>query len=624
MQRPLCVAVLVLLLVFLLGANWIRSGPDASTGDITGDNRPVLRQTLAWIEHYTVLLLGVLVGSLEQPPTHGSGGPRTRGTDGEPRHGSPLAANLSICYPSLSDGDRPVYCCPPRPDGAQTVVDFEYPANTDSFPLRIRRPAHLVDDVYIAKYERAVAIMKSLPSDHPHNFFRQANNHCLYCTGSYNQVNSTALFKIHRSWLFFPWHRAFLYFHERILGRLIGDNAFALSYWNWDAPEGMVMPGLYTTGALNHTERDESHLPPQISDLNYECCVPVQEPAEEQVATNLAFMYHQMVSGAKKPELFLGCKLRSGTAGACDGPGTVESAPHNTVHTWVGSERNPEREDMGAFYSAARDPLFFAHHANIDRLWQVWKELMGLQDQPDFDDPDWLETSFTFYDENLQLVRIKVRDCLDPTKLGYTYEETALRWLDARPKPAVPPEVARGILMKRNDGDTSRLTRTHVESVYATLEAFDPAGRALDATITAKVRRPDRSLLQQTLGEGRADGSEEEEVLVVYGIQVEGDKYAKFDVFVNLVANEETAGPRSREFAGTFVNVPRGARRTEAKQEGDAGAGAPPKVTLKLGISELLQDLEAGEDDSVWVSLVPRGGSGARITVDGIRIEYMR
>ena len=30
--------------------------------------------------------------------------------------------------------------------------------------------------------------------------------------------------------------RFYLYFHERILGKLIGDDTFALPFWNWTRP----------------------------------------------------------------------------------------------------------------------------------------------------------------------------------------------------------------------------------------------------------------------------------------------------------------------------------------------------------------------------------------------------
>lgn len=121
--------------------------------------------------------------------------------------------------------------------------------------------------------------------------------------------------------------------------------------------------------------------------------------------------------------------------GVCDGPGTVERAPHNTLHKWVGSNFQPKREDMGAFYSAARDPTFYAHHANIDRLWEVWS---GVHK---FDlhnvDPDWLNFSFYFHDQNSQLVRIYVRDVLNTAKLRSVYEEADLPWLNMRPKPYI-------------------------------------------------------------------------------------------------------------------------------------------------------------------------------------------
>jgi len=41
-------------------------------------------------------------------------------------------------------------------------------------------------------------------------------------------------------------------------------------------------------------------------------------------------------------------------------------SPHNSVHMWVG-------RNMAAMTSP-NDPIFFMHHANIDRLWAVWQQ----------------------------------------------------------------------------------------------------------------------------------------------------------------------------------------------------------------------------------------------------------
>jgi len=81
---------------------------------------------------------------------------------------------------------------------------------------------------------------------------------------------------------------------------------------------------------------------------------------------------------------------------------------------------------MGLLYSAARDPLFFAHHGNIDRMWYIWREKLSCSNT----DADWLNASFLFYDEERRLVR--VRDCLDITVLRYKYEDVPIPWRCAK------------------------------------------------------------------------------------------------------------------------------------------------------------------------------------------------
>lgn len=65
--------------------------------------------------------------------------------------------------------------------------------------------------------------------------------------------------------------------------------------------------------------------------------------------------------GAKKPELFFWQAYRQR-----QGARNLENVPHGTVlRLWTGDPRQPDGEDMGNFYSAARDTVFFAHHANV-------------------------------------------------------------------------------------------------------------------------------------------------------------------------------------------------------------------------------------------------------------------
>ena len=109
----------------------------------------------------------------------------------------------------------------------------------------------------------------------------------------------------------------------------------------------------------------------------------------------------------------------------------------------------------------------------------------------------------------------------------------------------------------------------------------------------------------------KQEKEEEEEVLVVHGIDVQSDDYVKFDVYINLV-DESIVSPIFSEFALTFVNIPHVNRYSNGK------------TNLKLGISEVLEDLEADSDESIWVTLISRTKSCTYTIIDGLQIEYMR
>ncbi|CAN0909165.1 Aureusidin synthase [Linum grandiflorum] len=490
----------------------------------------------------------------------------------------PVAVNLSTCHPTFGRPGKPVDCCPPKSILDDPIVDFQFPDPATN-PIRVRRPANRLDKHSIAKYEKAISIMKSLPYSDPRSYTRQANLHCQYCTGSFLQQHSTLPVQVHDSWIFFPWHRMMLYFHEFILGSLIGDDTFAIPFWAWDLPEGMTMPEFYLNGSFNDEQRDPIHYPPVVADLDFQMVESGSTP-EEQVELNLALMYNQMVSGAKTAELFMGCAYKTGEGGDCYGPGTIELAPHNPIHLWVGSPFNTGREDMGVFYSAARDPIFYAHHANVDRLWEVWSAT-----HTGINDPEFLDSSMYFYDEKLRLNRIRFRDVMEIDKLRYRYEYVVNTWMNARPKPSVAPRLAKRKL-KRREKEEQKNT-----------------GRLLDSRVSIRVVRP-RSVRT------KKEKDRFEEILVVEGILVKAEEFVKFDVYINVV-NETIMSPKYREFAGMFTDIP-------------MGVSFGKKKTLKFGISELLKDLEADQDKSIWVTLMPRTASCNKVTFDGLMIKLTK
>ncbi|XP_028788765.1 polyphenol oxidase, chloroplastic-like [Neltuma alba] len=506
--------------------------------------------------------------------------------------------DLTTCGPpDLPSGVEPTNCCPPV---SSKIIDFKFPP---SKPLRVRPAAHLVTADQLAKYKKAIELMKALPSDDPRSFTQQANIHCAYCDGAYHQAGFPDLdLQVHNSWLFFPFHRWYLYFHERILGSLIEDPSFSLPFWNWDSPPGMQIPAIYTDSAssLYDALRSAKHQPPAITDLDFNIdddssTSQNSNKGRSVISSNLTIMYRQMVSNAKTPTLFFGSAYRAGDE-PDPGAGSIENIPHGPVHLWTGDNTQPNYEDMGTFYSAGRDPIFFGHHSNVDRMWSIWKTLGGKR--RDISDPDWLNSGFLFYDENKNLVRVKVKDCLDARKLGYVYQDVELPWLKSKPTPRRRSSKAQKVaLVPQLFGvGAAQAAETSSKSVKFPV--------VLESTVSTDVKRPKK-------GRSKKEKEEKEEVLVIEGIEFERNEAVKFDVFVND-EDDKVIRPDNSEFAGSFVSVPHTHKHKNKKII----------TNLRLGLTDLLEDLEAEDDDSVRVTLVPRYGKG-RVTIRGIKIELI-
>ncbi|XP_021830796.1 polyphenol oxidase, chloroplastic-like [Prunus avium] len=483
---------------------------------------------------------------------------------------APISApDFTQCGPADKPDGSTIDCCPPT---TTTIIDFKLP---NKGPLRTRLAAQDVakDPVYLAKYKKAIALMRALPDDDPRSFAQQAMVHCSYCDGGYPQVgNSDLEIQVHFCWLFYPFHRWYLYFFEKIMGEVIGDPTFALPFWNWDAPAGMYIPEIFTdtTSSLYDQYRNAAHQPPKLLDLNYGGTDDdVDDPT--RIKENLTTMYQQMVSKATSHRLFYGEPYSAGDD-ANPGAGNIESIPHNNIHLWTGDPTQTNGEDMGAFYSAGRDPLFYAHHSNVDRMWSIYKSKLG---GTDIEKKDWLDTEFLFYDEKKNLVRVKVRDSLDTTKLGYVYDDKVeIPWLTYKP-------TARKSSNKR---------KAKVSS--ADLTTNFPA--TLTETISVEVART--STTKRTSAQKKA----QDEVLVISGIKYAGNETVKFDVYVNDDA-ESLAGKDKSEFAGSFIHVPHKGNKDIT-------------TTLRLSITKLLEELDAETDSSVVVTLVPKVG---KVTVGG-------
>jgi polyphenol oxidase len=225
------------------------------------------------------------------------------------------------------------------------------------------------------------ALDASDPND-PRGFVQQAHIHCFNC-GQGVQV--------HGSWQFFAWHRAYLYFHERILGKLIGNANFRLPYWDWDSPSHRRMPTAYTTPSGSGNSLDNSTRVLGVT-------TPVPNEDVDSTVMNPIYLLSTFTD----------------FGGSASFSGVPEGTPHGAVHVDVGG-------NMGAFATAAHDPLFYAHHSNVDRVWSLWNKAASTHTNPT--DPAFLDLTFTFYDENKVWRSIKASDVLDHERsLRYVYE----------------------------------------------------------------------------------------------------------------------------------------------------------------------------------------------------------
>ena len=134
--------------------------------------------------------------------------------------------------------------------------------------------------------------------------------------------------------------------------------------------------------------------------------------------------------------------------GGSDGPenlgGAVETQPHDFVHGDIGGSTGFMRTTT----LAARDPIFWLHHANIDRLWEVWRKLPGsveLTHQggvPAATVTEWRSAAFGFGDPGSPTV-YRMDELTDTTAdpLRYQYRDIDL-----------PPDELAEVAAKRQGG----------------------------------------------------------------------------------------------------------------------------------------------------------------------------
>lgn len=198
------------------------------------------------------------------------------------------------------------------------------------------------------------------------NAFTQVN--AMNALGPLVDIHSNAIHQMHGNPRFLPWHRIYLLRLEELL--MMVDPTVCIPYWK--SSEEQAFP----TWLLGFTPTVNLASGPHTVTRNIGAFA---------ILPNAAAVAAALANATFNP-----------FAGALEGV-------HNSGHVWVGGS-------MQSILTAPCDPVFWMHHAEIDRLWSVWQASHAGQNPPlagaaAVMDP-WSETEV---------------DTRDITALGYTY-----------------------------------------------------------------------------------------------------------------------------------------------------------------------------------------------------------
>jgi hypothetical protein len=234
-------------------------------------------------------------------------------------------------------------------------------------------------DPVIGAYRKAVATMRALSPSDPRSWSYQAAIHGTFAGPPQTAWNTCQ----HGNYFFWSWHRMYLYWFERICRRMACDDCFALPYWDYNAPSQRQLPSMFRDPA--------SELFVMQRDPNMNSGAGSLAPWAVDYSAGLALVNFNSASSS------------------------LEGVPHGVVHVSIGGW-------MGSVPTAAQDPIFYLHHCNLDRLWNLWLAQGGGRIDPVWDNT-WKNTKFIFFDEEAAQVEMSGCEILRAAQqLHYVYE----------------------------------------------------------------------------------------------------------------------------------------------------------------------------------------------------------
>ncbi len=451
----------------------------------------------------------------------------------------------------------------------------------------------------VASLRHGIQVMMSRPETDPTSYRFQANIHGTTDsavtpaeTQGWNQCE-------HGSYYFLAWHRMYLYFFDRILRAAAGDPNLVLPYWDWTDPAQRTLPIPFRQPA------DPSNplfiaTPDRPAGLN--------DGTAQLGAGTIDFSVAFSDTAFDSPT---GSGLSFGGQIAApmqfNSPhGDLESQPHDVVHVALGGL-------MGDPDTAAQDPIFWLHHANIDRLWNRWLQQGG--GRQDATDSAWLNTQFTFFDEVGHAVFLTGREIVDSVgQLNYRYEDD--------------PPVAGSGQTHRHAAQTSGTPNVRTAGIHALGTATLATGKRIELAgssvrLTIPLSSANLTRVRKIVG-----GANAFKVLLRFDdIQYEKSNGVYYEVYLDPPEGE-TLSIKTPGYVGNLSLF-------GLKSHALAGHPAPRNTStfVEFNIAARLKPLIAHNPKALSVVLVPRGlfdASGeplpvptaANATLGSVRMVY--
>lgn len=229
--------------------------------------------------------------------------------------------------------------------------------------------------------------------------------------------------QVHANWCphhdpyFMMWHRGYLAFFERQLRVVSGNPRLTLPYWDY---------------------YQDPVIPPEFTDPS-----PWNPLYSGRVNTNVAASMTVPAGGIDPFSSTV--TAFQGSSGAFEQ--VLENRPHDPVHDLIGSTM--------AGMQSPLDPIFWLHHANVDRLNNAWAAAGGGRAMPPSTDPYWdgrlvdsnsrdWQGVFKYSDSTALPAKFSVaaRSSIDTrTNFGYFYDNEKL---PSSAAPAAAPTLAAG------------------------------------------------------------------------------------------------------------------------------------------------------------------------------------